>query len=104
MARHCHGYLIRDQILLILCLNAYGHYFAKDKQECLKEFENKGSFQEGLNDPCFEIRSGYGSSHFIFKEIKLHKPFGNVLQGHNRMRVTHLVNLVFKSNKLGKTV
>ena len=69
----------------------------------MKYFENKGSFQEGLNDPCFEIESEYGSFHFIFKEIKLMKSFGNVLQNHTRKRVIHLVDLVFKRNNFGKT-
>ena len=68
----------------------------------MEYFENKGSFQEGLNDPCLEIESEYGSFHFIFKEIKLMKSFGNDLQGHTRMRVTHLVNLVLREKKFGK--
>ena len=68
----------------------------------MKYFEYKESFQERLNGPCFEIESEYGSFHFIFKEIKLMKSLlKNVLQGHSRMRVTHLVNLVLREISLG---
>ena len=67
----------------------------------MKYFENKEGFQEGLNDPCFEIESEYGSFHFIFKEIKLMKSVGNVLPGHTRMRVIHWVNLVLREKVLG---
>ena len=68
----------------------------------MKYFENKGNFQEGLNDPCFEIESEYGSFHFIFKEIKLMESFGNDLQRHTKMRVIHLVILVLIEILLGK--
>ena len=61
-----------------------------------KDFISLNSLKINWNDPCFEIESEYGSFNFIFKEIKLMKSFGNVLQGHTRMRVIHLVNLVLR--------
>ena len=69
----------------------------------MKYFENKGSFQEGLNDPCFEIESEYGSFQFIFKEIKLMKSFGNVFARSHQNEGDSFGEPSFKRNNFGKT-
>ena len=63
----------------------------------------KRVFQEGLNGPCFEIESEYGSFHFIFKEIKLMKSFWKFIAGSHQNEGDSFGEPSFERNNFGKT-